>query len=221
MVEVYLKKKQIRNIVDETTDPHQFHHPCGTQLLIDRRSPNSPNQNNTGDSLIKHIISTKFNVEADAISLFSDADGKPYCKEYPSFQFNISHSGEWEACAHDDEPVGIDIQRKMLIPTKRMDLIVSRFFHPVERYRYSTLRNNEKPAFFFTQWGIKESYTKLTGVGFKKPFQGFFAFLDKYGRGFIPDKGRSYYFRQYNIDSDYILIVCSTNDAFPSNIKIN
>lgn len=36
--------------------------------------------------------------------------GKPYLRLHPELSFNISHSGDWIACALGDAPVGLDIQ---------------------------------------------------------------------------------------------------------------
>lgn len=33
--------------------------------------------------------------------------GKPYLRDYPNAQFNISHSGQFVACAVSDRPIGV------------------------------------------------------------------------------------------------------------------
>ena len=171
------------------------------------------------EAIIRKRISKKFDCHPCQIEILIDSFGKPYCKRFKSGHFNISHSGEWVVCAFDNKPVGIDIQKIVHIPRKRMDMIVLRFFHKYEQIEYFNLKEKDKENFFFTQWALKESYIKLLGNGLSLPLLSFSAFLDQNGRGSISDGGHIRYFQQYDIDSNYKLVACSSNSSFPLSVK--
>jgi len=97
-------------------------------------------------------------------------------------------------------------------------MIVLRFFHKFEQIQYFNLKESEKED-FFTQWSIKESYVKFLGKGFQIPWLSFFAFLDPNGRGSLSDGGFIRYSQQYDIDSNYKLVVCTPNRSFSFPIK--
>jgi len=79
--------------------------------------------------------------------------GKPYLAGNPLF-FNISHSGEYTACALSDREVGIDIQKNGL---KK---------HAMRKVCTPEELAVIKTAEDFTRiWTIKESYAKALGVG--------------------------------------------------------
>lgn len=173
----------------------------------------------TGDYLIAYILIKYYNYLIDEIELTNTSFGRPMIKSKIPIFISLSHSEKWVVCAFDNEPVGIDIQKIVNIPRKRMDVIVLRFFHKYEQIQYFNLKEMEKDNFFFTQWALKESYIKLPGKGLRIPLQSFSAFLDQNGSGSISDGGHIRYFQQYNIDSNYKLIACSSNSSFPLSVK--
>ena len=172
-----------------------------------------------GEAIIRQSISKKINCHTSQIKILTDSFGKPYCKHPESCYFNISHSGEWVVCALENEPVGIDIQKIVKVPRKRMDMIVLRFFHKYEQTRYFNLSVEERENFFFSQWALKESYIKLLGKGLRIPLHSFFAFLDQTGKGSMPDGKHIRYFQQYDIDRNYKMVVCSSSNSFPLSLK--
>lgn len=120
-------------------------------------------------------------------------DGKPFFIDHPGIRFNISHSGEWVACAFSAREVGLDIQqnqeRSGRAPTS-LD-IARRFFTP-EEYEALLMTgsnmnvpehviNNNMGTFidssapgsqdgmreelFFRLWTIKEAWLKYLGCG--------------------------------------------------------
>lgn len=88
--------------------------------------------------------------------------GKPYLKDYPDIQFNLSHSkGIALIAITRDTPVGIDVEYN-LKPRNIMG-IAERFFLPEE---FESLKTSKNPqALFFKLWTRKEAYLKLKGVG--------------------------------------------------------
>jgi 4'-phosphopantetheinyl transferase len=189
------------------------------QQLSSGELPKKILQTVTGELIVRQILSDQFGTDPDTITFSSDAYGKPYCPALKQCHFNISHSGEWIVCALNNNPVGIDIQKIVPIARNRMDMTVVRFFHDDERIHYFNLKDDEKNAFFFTQWALKESYIKFQGKGLNIPLQGFSAFLDQKGRGSISDGGLISYFQQYDIDSNYKLVACSPDSSFPGSLK--
>ncbi len=79
--------------------------------------------------------------------------GKPYLVGNPVF-FNLSHSGEYTACAISDKEIGIDIQ-KICFKKRAMQKVCT----PEELAQIKTAED------FTRIWAIKESYAKAKGIG--------------------------------------------------------
>ena len=83
--------------------------------------------------------------------------------------FNVSHTGNYVACALSDEPVGIDIEQMRPSDQK----IAERFFTLDERAYISA---NDSTASFYEIWTKKESRIKWEGRGLSKPLPSFSVF---------------------------------------------
>lgn len=88
--------------------------------------------------------------------------GKPYLREYPLF-FNLSHSGEYVACAVSDREIGVDIQK---CSYTNVIGIAKRFFSEEECGALEACETGEeRQQFFYRLWVRKEAYGKLLGKG--------------------------------------------------------
>ena len=98
--------------------------------------------------------------------------GKPYFEfvsEELSFEFNISHSGDYVAVAVGVVPVGVDIQ---IVQNNRMKL-AGRFFSVEENEALDGLADEEKLQRFFQIWTRKEALLKADGCGITIDLRGF------------------------------------------------
>ena len=104
-----------------------------------------------------------------SISLGRDPFGKPFWREEPAIQVNISHSGDFVACAVAAAPVGIDVQ----VLNQASPALVRRFFAP-EEAKYVMEGDPDGQALRFCRiWTMKESYIKRDGRGLRIPLQSF------------------------------------------------
>ncbi len=85
--------------------------------------------------------------------------GKPMLPEKIGLYFNLSHSGDYAACAVSDQEIGADIQKHKRYEEK----LAERFFHP-EELAYLEAAEDRKRS-FFDLWCLKESCIKCTGRG--------------------------------------------------------
>lgn len=94
--------------------------------------------------------------------ILKSSHGKPYLRDYPEIQFNLSHSENIALYAiSKDIPVGIDVEYNL----KSHDImgIAERFFSPEE---FGLIKISENPQkLFFQLWTRKEAYLKLKGHG--------------------------------------------------------
>ena len=90
--------------------------------------------------------------------------GKPYFREYPQIHFNISHSGEYGACALSSVPCGLDIQEVRKIRSRRL---LERVLSEEEMKIVQSHENRERE--FCRFWTRKESFLKLSGEGITRP----------------------------------------------------
>lgn len=83
---------------------------------------------------------------------------KPYFTGHPELFFNLSHAGDFVACAVSRAPVGIDIEGSRPYREK----VAERFFSPQER---AWMADGAPAQRFFALWTLKEAYAKAVGIG--------------------------------------------------------
>lgn len=168
-----------------------------------------------GDILIRIIITEKLKISNKEIQFRKGFFGKRQLKGFDYFYFNLSHSGEWVTCAIDNMLIGIDIEK-----IRTADMNIARQFFPDEEYNILLLKKqNDRNEFFCDLWTLHSSYMKAIGEGLSRPMDSFTIVKNESGE--ITLKGetsRNWYFRQYDIDQNYKLSVCASNNNFPSNV---
>jgi 4'-phosphopantetheinyl transferase len=167
--------------------------------------------------LIRALLCEKLNVTNRELIFDKNMYGKPFLVDNPSLHYNISHSGEWVVCAIDDLPIGIDVERIQTI-----DLGISdRFFSSVECEDLLNKASNQKLAYFYDLWTLKESYIKAEGKGLSIPLNSFAIRLE--GNGIVlrveSEQSHPYYFHQYNLIPGYPISVCAMHSEFPPQIE--
>lgn len=127
----------------------------------------------------------------------TDENGKlfiPNC----GFNVNLSHSGDYAACAVSDKAVGVDIQ----IIGKANMLLAKRFF-TIDECEYINSSKNANEA-FFDIWVKKESFIKAVGKGLAIPLSSFSVLGNT-----VSFNGVEYIFRKYSVkDTAYKLCAC-------------
>ncbi len=114
-----------------------------------------------GAALARHMIWVIFQIPLSQQHIAYGSYGKPYLRDSPNAHFNISHSGQYVACAVANQPVGIDVQE---ITPYRSD-VARRICNDIE---FRKIETSAKPAEEFTKlWTYKEAYGKWSGVGIR------------------------------------------------------
>lgn len=96
-------------------------------------------------------------------------NGKPHIEHRPELHYNLSHSGSWVVCAAGDVSVGIDVEQA----DKYSERIVRRFFHECEIWDIMRQEESVRPEIFADYWTMKESFMKLSGLGFELQLKQF------------------------------------------------
>ncbi|MBJ8030650.1 4'-phosphopantetheinyl transferase superfamily protein [Bacillus cereus group sp. N21] len=171
-----------------------------------------------GDILIRSVICKQYKIFNQDIKYDYNKYGKPFWEGSNHFFFNISHSGDWIVCIVDKFPVGIDIEQICPINLE----VISHFFSDEEVEDLNTRSSVGKIDYFYDLWTLKESYIKAIGKGLSIPLNSFVIKKNK-EEGIIvkhDDLYSSYFFTQYQIDSNYKLSVCATSNRFPKKVII-
>jgi 4'-phosphopantetheinyl transferase len=152
------------------------------------------------------------------LRLLRDDYGKPYVLG-ESIHFNASHSGDWVVCTIDHQPVGIDIEQMLPI-----DLTIARrFFSPKEYMDLMNRSIDERLAFFYLLWTLKESYVKAVGKGLSISLKQFTIHVMEssiHMSSLDPQHDRRHHFTTYSIDPNYALSLCSTSKSFPDQVTM-
>lgn len=96
-------------------------------------------------------------------------NGKPYIENRPELHYNLSHSGNWVVCGAGEIPVGIDVE----CSDKYSERVVKRFFHKDEIADIMEHDVMQRPDIFAEYWTMKESFMKLSGLGFELQLKQF------------------------------------------------
>ena len=144
---------------------------------------------------------------ADHADIAFGENGKPYLPERNDIKFNISHSGSKVMCAVSDHDIGCDVEK--IKDTKLR--IARRFFNEAE---YAYIENCPDPesqkTMFFRLWTLKESFMKVTGLGFKLPLNEFCIQFEGDSISVVQNvDDRDYYFKEYDLGDGYRYAVCS------------
>ncbi|AQR95342.1 4'-phosphopantetheinyl transferase sfp [Clostridium saccharoperbutylacetonicum] len=166
-----------------------------------------------GDILIREALLCDFQIRN--IKFNYNAYGKPYLINDPHIFFNISHSGDWVVCAINDCEIGIDIEK-----VDRFDLdIAKHFFSEKEYFNLIKIAPLKRIEHFYDLWTLKESYIKAYGMGLNLDLRSFSIEIDK--NKFILQTKNDFtncFFKQFDIDKNYKLSVCTIQDSFPREI---
>lgn len=138
-------------------------------------------------------------VDADALTDYKTAitkegkHGKPFFEDSDIY-FNVSHSGEYVACAYGDKEVGVDIQKNKELK----DNLVKRISHEKD--------DTVNPLAI---WVIKESYVKLLGQGLSFDMRRCYIDFEKNMVIDMSGANRNASFELHKISEDYLLSVCT------------
>lgn len=111
-----------------------------------------------GWELFRMGMQEQYGLDGEKITIERNAHGKPYLPGHPQICFNISHSGEYAACAFASIPIGMDLQQHRRAAWERM---AERYFSAEDQKRLAAAENAE--TLFFRIWTEEESYGKWEG----------------------------------------------------------
>lgn len=170
-----------------------------------------------GEILIKTIIVENLNIDNKYIKINKNQYGKPYLKEYPNFNFNISHSGDCVLCGIDDKPIGVDVEEMKLIECEE----IAKNYFTTKEFEYIVncdlkLHLNR----FYEIWTLKECYIKCCGQGLSIPLSSFSIEVDqcKNIKVVRNNEYQEYAFKLFDIGQGYKIAVCSLNKEISNNI---
>lgn len=116
-----------------------------------------------GEKLLELALKREYNKTLHFEPRDKGEHGKPFFTLSPEIHYNISHSGDYVACAFAHQPVGFDIQKHQPV---RKELVLKRMVSDEERERILSSEHAEEE--FFREWVLRESYIKWTGEGLSR-----------------------------------------------------
>lgn len=129
------------------------------ERILKQRIKQNANNMIIGEILAKIIIKKTFGIDIAKQNFAYTGYGKPYLLNYPDVHFNISHSGEYVACAVSDTPVGVDIQK---IGEYNLE-VAKRVCNEKELEQIEN--SSDKESGFTKLWTQKEAALKMHGTG--------------------------------------------------------
>lgn len=105
---------------------------------------------------LRLACSRRLCVPVSALKFSRNAYGKPFLPDFEGIYFNLSHSGEYAACAVGEMPVGVDVEQ---IRPRRAVALAKKLFPEEELPKEDPLKA------FFRLWTRRESAGKMRGAG--------------------------------------------------------
>ncbi|MCR8656497.1 4'-phosphopantetheinyl transferase family protein [Paenibacillus endoradicis] len=178
-----------------------------------------------GDMLLSFILREKYRLPSHRMIFTQSAYGKPKLSGN-DVHFNVSHSGVWAVAAFHSEAIGIDIEQIAIVD---MELARSIFLSN----EYEALCSQpayERDRMFYMIWTAKESYIKAIGKGLSIPLDSFsvagtLGNVRNKPSEVVTEFGSTAYstnwhLRQFELDPDYMLTVCSTSTNWPTRLLV-
>ena len=97
-----------------------------------------------GWELFRMGMQEQYGLDGEKITIERNAHGKPYLPGHPQICFNISHSGEYAACAFASIPIGMDLQQHRRAAWERM---AERYFSAEDQKHLAAAENAETLSF--------------------------------------------------------------------------
>ncbi len=121
--------------------------------------------------LLRYALAKEYGITD--IPEFNHGDhGKPFLKDFPNIYFSMSHCAGKVVCAVADVPVGTDIQDIRKINLRA----AGHFLTPDELEKVSIITDeSQRTKELCRLWCIKESHSKMTGIGFGEGFASYAA----------------------------------------------
>ena len=157
-----------------------------------------------GAGILLLFCMKKRGVSLEETPLYNE-NGKMYFPRQDRFYVNLSHSGDYAACAFDGGEIGIDLEKIR----QYRESTVRRICSMEEMQAFCVIKKEEEKNSAFTKlWTKKESAVKLSG-------EGIAGLLRVQG---LP-KG-NIYTKTYTPVPGYFLSVSSHEDDFPDEVNL-
>jgi len=165
-----------------------------------------------GELLVRFALYKRYGSIPKQLEFDKNFYGKPFLCQYPSFHYNVSHSGDWVVCAVYNKKIGVDIEK--ILP---FDWQMAKGFFTRGEYWELLNTKEERNAFFYDLWTLKESYVKAQGRGLSIPLNSFNVKRHSSDRITLTDMNTGkaitdFSCKQYKRDNQYRLSVCTNHD---------
>jgi 4'-phosphopantetheinyl transferase len=172
-----------------------------------------------GHLMVHWFYAKELNLDFFQMEFDYNEHEKPSLKNFPNAHFNISHSGDWVVVAFSDCSVGIDIEKN-----KGNRLAVAKRFFTKEELDdlFAFAEEEQRIAYFYQLWTLKESYLKAIGKGISMSLNSFS--FKKYFSDFrlrFSSEDMAYQFIAYQIHSEYSCSLCSKYISKPKMEKFS
>lgn len=131
-----------------------------------------------GRGILRLLLASYLQVPAEAVQFAYTDHDKPYLPDFPTFQFNVTHSEQLALFGFTQtDRLGLDVEWVRVIDD--FDSIARHQFAEDEAQTFLALPLSKKPRAFFNCWTRKEAFIKAIGEGLSRP-------LDTFTVSFLP-----------------------------------
>lgn len=207
----------VRDLDNDALFKHYYNlMPRDRQKKIDTYLFKKDKKLSLGVGILLMLALDKMGLDINNLNFVEKHNKKPYIKNQKIF-FNLSHSEDKVLCAIASSEIGCDIEK-----IQDIDLMIAKRFFYNEEYELllSQSVQEKQNDLFYRLWTLKESFMKITGLGFHLPLNKFCILFDGDQIGVRQNlNSKKYFFNEFNIFNDYKIACCCENNL-PCEINI-
>lgn len=154
-----------------------------------------------GDIFVRYLAANLLHMKSVDFRYGYSINGKPYLMGCDTFQFNISHSGQYVAVSAGPFETGCDIQK------------YESNYHGMEQIVFNKAEQKliQSDKDFYRLWTLKESFLKAIGTGFlDDPTK--YTVSNKIGSTKILYHHNEYRFHEFDELNNYAVSVCANGE---------
>ncbi|WP_017294947.1 4'-phosphopantetheinyl transferase family protein [Geminocystis herdmanii] len=172
---------------------------------------------------LRLILAKYLNINPQEIVFNYSDKGKPSLNfniHPDKIYFNLSHKNNYTVYGIGQYNLGIDLEK--IDDKVKIENIAKRFFCPQEYEHLTLLKEEDKPAYFFTLWTIKEAYLKSIGLGLSGGLDSIYIedIGDNHNYQILNNQGKKlehWMSKTWNILDNYILSIAVNKLEYQSN----
>jgi phosphopantetheinyl transferase len=162
--------------------------------------------------LLRSFLAKKFDCRPHEIDIAIGNEGRPYIRNRPNWDFNLSHSNNTFLLGVSDScKIGVDVE----LSSDRLsyEKIARRYFHPVEVAQLEDQHHVDRVDLFLQLWTLKEAFKKASEINLSDALKSYAFTVDAGTPRLAHPHDRPWFYQSFRIGQEWAAIACPGKDT--------